>query len=75
MSIQDYLFKKMLQSKMKGMPQEDQDKALAMLQQNPDLFKKIAEETQEKVKGGMDQMKAAMEVASKYKDELQKLKQ
>ena len=65
----------MLQSKMKGMPQEDQDKALAMLQQNPDLFKKIAEETQEKVKGGMDQMKAAMEVASKYKDELQKLKQ
>ena len=64
----------MLQSKMKGLPQEDQDKALAMLQQNPDLFKKIAEETQEKIKGGMDQMKATMEVAQKYKTELEALK-
>ncbi len=63
--------KKMLKSQLKGVPEEYQDKLIDAIEKNPDLFKKIADETQEKMKSGKDQMKAAMEVMEKYKSELQ----
>jgi hypothetical protein len=44
-----------------------------MVEKNPELFKTIAEEIQTKVKSGMDQNKAAMEVMSKYQEEIKKL--
>ncbi len=62
--------KKMLASKLKGVPQDQQDKIFNAIENNPDLFQKIALEVQEKVKGGKDQMAASMEVMQKYQDEL-----
>ena len=64
------MMKKMLQSKMKDVPPEQQDKIFAMIEKNPDFFQKIAVEVQEKVKQGKDQMSATMEVMSKYQDDL-----
>jgi hypothetical protein len=46
---------------------------ISMMEKNPELFKTIAEEVQEKVKGGMSQTDAGMQVMKKYETELKKL--
>lgn len=58
---------------MKGIPQDQQEKMIAMIEKNPELFQKIALEMQEEMKKGKSEMDAAMAVMPKYKDELQKL--
>ena len=73
MSIKNFLMKKMLAQQMKGVPQAEQDKILAMLEKDPALFQKIAEETQAEMKKGRDQTSAAMLVAKKYEAEIRKL--
>lgn len=73
MSLKDFLLRKMIKSKMKGVPEAEQDKLIAMVEKNPELFQKIALEVQEKMKGGQDQMAASMEVMKKYESELKNL--
>jgi 2-oxo-4-hydroxy-4-carboxy--5-ureidoimidazoline (OHCU) decarboxylase len=73
MSIKTFLMKKMLANQMKGVPQAEQDKILAILEKDPSLFQKIAEETQAEMKKGKDQQEAALFVAKKYETELKKL--
>lgn len=73
MSIKDFLLKKMLATKMKGLPQEEQDKVLSMLQKNPELFQKIASEVQVEMSKGKDQMSATTEVVKRYESELKNL--
>ncbi|MCX6703161.1 MAG: hypothetical protein NTV02_00520 [Candidatus Zambryskibacteria bacterium] len=74
MSLKTFFLKKMLASKMKGVPQAEQDKIFNLIEKNPDLFQKIGGEVQEKMqREGKDQMAAAMEVMAKYKDQLQGL--
>ena len=70
MGLKNLLMKKMLQSKMKDVPAEQQEKIFAMIEKNPDFFQKVALEVQEKVKQGKDQMSATMEVMSKYQNDL-----
>lgn len=70
MGLQEMLFKKMLASKMKGVPEAEQQKIFDMIEKNPDLFQKIALEVQSAMKGGKDQMTAARDVLEKYKSEL-----
>lgn len=67
--------KKLLASKMKDVPKEQQEMVFAMLEKNPDLFKKIAEESQELIKQGKSQMDAVMQVMKKYESDLKALKQ
>jgi len=53
------------------MPQEQQEKMLTMIENNPDLFMKISKEVKEKMKkDGKDQMTASMIVMQKYQKEL-----
>ena len=73
MSIKTFLMKKMLSQQMKGVPQAEQDKIFAMLEKDPSLFQKIAEETQAEMKTGKSQTDAALFVAKKYEAELKKL--
>jgi 2-phosphoglycerate kinase len=73
MSIKNFLMKKILASKMKGVPQEEQDKLFTMIEKNPELFQKIALEVQEEMKKGKDQMAATMEIAKKYEADLKGL--
>ena len=56
-----------------GVPEAQIDMFVGMMEKNPELFKNIAAEIQEKVKGGMNQMTAGMEVMKKYESELKKL--
>ena len=70
--IQDFLLKTIIGSKLKHLPKEQQEMIMTMVKKNPELFKKIGEEIERRVKkGGEDQMKASMEVMKKYKDEIQ----
>lgn len=75
MGIKDYFLEKMLEHKLKDVPKEEQQKILTMLQKDPALFQKIAEEIDQATKSGKDQMQAAMQVMTKYKAEIQKLMQ
>ena len=70
--MKEFFLKKMVQSQLKNMPKEQQEQVMTLIEKNPDLFMKIAKETQEKIKGGKDQMLAMMEVSKKYQSELKK---
>lgn len=69
--FKNFLLKKML--RMQGVPESQIDMVLNMMEKNPDLFKKIAEEIQGKIKKGMDQQSASFEVMKKYESDLKKL--
>ena len=64
------LFKQLLKSKMKDVPQEHQEKILATLDKNPKLFQEIAVKAQEKMRSGKDQMTAVLEAAREHEREL-----
>ena len=72
MSIKNFFLRKMLKSQ--GVPEEQVDMVISMMEKNPELFKTIAKEIEEHVKGGMDQQTASMKVMMKYQDELKKLR-
>lgn len=71
MGFQNFLLKKMLRGK--GVPEAQIEMFVAMMEKNPELFKTIALEVQEKVKGGMGEQDASIEVMKKYEQELKKL--
>lgn len=61
--------------KMKDVPEAQREQIMTLVQKDPELFKKIGEEVDRRVKGGEPQMKATMEVMKKYKSELGSLMQ
>ncbi len=69
--FQNFILRKMLKSQ--GVPEAQIDMFIKMMEKNPELFKTIAQEVQEKVKSGMDQQTASIQVMTKYQDELKKL--
>jgi predicted phage-related endonuclease len=74
--LQRFLMKRMLKSQLKGVPEDQQEKLLTMIEKNPELFQKIAKEIQNKMKNeNKEQMAATMEVMKKYQNELRELMQ
>lgn len=73
MGIQDFLLSQAMKWKMKDVPEEQRAQIMALVQKNPELFKKIGEEVERRTKGGEPQMKATMEVMKKYRAELAEL--
>jgi len=69
--LKDMLMKKLLKSKMKDVPEAQQEMILSAIEKNPDFFQKVGLEIQAKMKEGKDQMAATMEVMQKYQGELQ----
>lgn len=65
--------KAMLKKQLSGVPAHEQDRIIGLIEKNPDFFKKIAEETQEKVKGGMSQQDAVTAVLRAHQDEFRKV--
>lgn len=68
--FQNFLLKTMLKKQLKGIPEDEQNRILLMIEKNPDFFMKIAQEAQEKIKGGMSQQDAMMVVMKSHQDEL-----
>ena len=71
--FQNFLMKTMLKKQLKNIPQEQQDMIFAAIEKNPDFFMKIAQEAQEKIKGGMSQQDAMMMVMKSHQDELKQV--
>jgi predicted transcriptional regulator len=69
----NFLMKAMLKKQLKNVPAAEQDRIIGAIEKNPDFFKKIAEETQEKVKGGMSQQDAVLSVLKSHQDEFKKV--
>lgn len=73
--FKNFLMKKLIKSKLKGLPDEQVDMIINMVSDNPDFFKKIQNEVEAKKKGGMNEMAAMMQVMREHQGELQKLMQ
>ena len=58
---------------MKGVPEEQQEMILKLVEKDPKLFEKIGNEIKQKTKEGKTEMAASMEVMRKYQGALQKL--
>jgi hypothetical protein len=69
--FQNFLLKKMLRTQ--GVPEAQIGMFVAMIEKNPELFKTIAAEIEAKVKSGVSQTDAGMQVMKKYEEELKKL--
>ena len=71
MGIQNFLIRQVMKSKLKDVPEAQREQIMKLVSKNPDLFKKIGEEIDRRVKGGGEsQMKATMTVMKKYRSEL-----
>lgn len=68
--LKEFLMKKMLKSQMKGIPEAEQDKIIALVEKNPELFQKIALEVKAEMDKGVEQQAATMKIMMKYQAEL-----
>jgi hypothetical protein len=71
--FKNFLLKQALKSKMKNVPGAEREKMLALMEANPDFFKKIGDEVQKRVKRGESEMAATMVVMREHQAELQKI--
>ncbi len=69
--IKNLLLKKMLKNQLKGVPEDQQNKIIEVVEKNPKLFSDIAAEVKVKMDGGMDQQSATMQVMMSHQQELQ----
>lgn len=69
--FKQFAMKKVLQSQMKNVPQDQQQMIMEMLEKDPALFEKIAKEIQAEMKAnGNNQMAAASKVLPKYQQQI-----
>jgi len=71
----NFFIKSLLKNKLKsaGVAEAEIDKLLAIIEDNPDFFKKIAEKVQAKVAGGMSQEDAVKEILGSGDPEFKKI--
>lgn len=75
MGLQNFLLSQVVKHKMKDVPEAQREQIIALVQKDPELFKRIGEEIERRTKGGESQMKASMEVMKKYRTEIAALMQ
>lgn len=75
MSVQSFLINQYAKWKLKDVPEAQREQMTALVEKDPQLFKKIGEEIERRKKGGEGEIKASMEVMKKYRAELSALMQ
>ena len=70
MGLKDFFINRAIKSKMKKMSEKERASVQSVLDDDPDIFKKIDKEIAEKVKMGQNKDMAAMVVMKKYQKEL-----
>ncbi len=69
--VKNFAMKKVLESQMKNVPEDQKQMIMEMLEKDPKLFEKIAKEMQDELKSnGNNQMAAAQKVLPKYQKEI-----
>jgi len=72
--LKNMAMKKVLQSQMKNVPEDQQQMIMEMMEKKPELFQKIATEMQAELKSnGNNQMAAATKVLPKYQAEIMEI--
>ncbi|MDP3875069.1 MAG: hypothetical protein Q8Q22_00920 [bacterium] len=71
--FKNFLLKQAMKAKMKDVPEAERERMLALMEKNPEFFKKIGDEVQKRVKNGQSEMAATMVVMRKHQAEMQKL--
>lgn len=69
----NFIMKAFLKKQLKNVPPEQADMIIALVEKNPALFKKIAEEIHAKVSAGVNQEEAAMAVVKEHENEIKEL--
>ncbi len=69
--LKNMAMKKLLDSQLKNVPEDQKKMIMELVEKDPELFKKIATELQAEMKAnGSNQMNAAMKVLPKYQKEI-----
>lgn len=63
----------MAQIKKLNLPKDKQDKIVNAIVNNPEFFKKMAEDMQIEMKSGQNQMQVAQKLAGKYQNEIKQM--
>jgi len=71
--FKDFLLRQTMKVKMKDVPEAERERVLAMMEKDPELFKKINDEVKKKIKAGQSEMAATMVVMRQHQAEIQKL--
>jgi hypothetical protein len=71
--FQKMLLRKLLKDQLAGIPEAEQERIFNLIEKNPDLFKKIAEEAQQKMKNGKERFAAITETFKEHEAELSAL--
>ena len=69
----DFIMKKAMDRQLKDASPEERQLIEILMKKDPELLKKINKEIKAEMKGGKDQMSAAMKVMPKYQSQLQAL--
>lgn len=71
--FKDFLTKQLLKKQLKGVSPAEQEKIMALINRDPDFFRKIGDEIQTEIKKGKGQMEATMHVMKTHRDHLGRL--
>ncbi|MEA4910736.1 hypothetical protein SDC9_07770 [bioreactor metagenome] len=71
MGIKQFFTKQATKYATRKLPEDQKEMINSLVEQDPELFEKIAKETKELVKQGKPEMYASFEVMKKYQNELQ----
>jgi len=61
----------MLEKQLGTLPNEDRERFIKLVTDNPELVQKMAVKMQDKIKNGKNQISAARDVFSEYKNEIE----
>jgi GTP cyclohydrolase FolE2 len=71
--LKKFLMKQAMKSQLKGVPEDQQEMLLDMVEKNPAFFEDLAKEMQDGLAAGKDQQAVMMELMQKHRDELAKM--
>lgn len=71
--FKEFLMRKLIASKLKDLPKDQQEKIIAVVTKNPKLFEEIAMKIKKRTDAGAEQMGATMSVMKEYQPQIQKL--
>lgn len=69
----NFLMRKLLDKQLANVPADQKELIMTLVEKDPKLFEKIAQEMQAEMKTGKSQMQAAMKVMPKYQAQIQAL--
>lgn len=71
--LKDFFVRKLIESKMKDVPQDQREMIIKMIEKNPEFFQKLVEEIQTEISSGVDQMEATMNVMKRHESKLKEI--